>query len=195
MFAPRGNPPGAPESPLLIQIVDPVAGVQYTLDTTNKIAHRIVVQAEPGGNLPTARQSQLGTLSAGPIPSRLPAPPEHAVNTAVAVARQRGARPQTAEKLGTEIIEGVLAEGERHTTTIPADEEGNDHPFKITSETWTSPELKLMVLNKNSDPRSGETILKMSNISRAEPDGSLFQVPPDYSIVDETGPFSINYRN
>jgi hypothetical protein len=40
----------------------------------------------------------------------------------------------------------------------------------------------VLVLTKHSDPRSGETTYRLLNIVRAEPDRSLFTVPPDYTI-------------
>jgi len=43
-----------------------------------------------------------------------------------------------------------------------------------------------MILQDRSDPRSGETITKLQNVSRAQPDPSLFQPPPDYQILDVT---------
>jgi hypothetical protein len=93
--------------------------------------------------------------------------------------------------VGTQLINGLQAEGHRTIETIPAEAEGNDRPITVVSETWFSPELKLTVLNKRSDPRSGDTTVQMLNLSRAEPDPSLFTVRPDYSIVDEAGPFTI----
>ena len=48
-----------------------------------------------------------------------------------------------------------MAGGHRFTQTWPTNSQGNDRPFQTTSESWFSPDLKLMVLNKNSDPRSG----------------------------------------
>ena len=54
-------------------------------------------------------------------------------------------------------------------------------------EIWRSPELKVTVLSKNSDPRSGESTTRLTNISRAEPDAASFQVPPDYEIIDAQG--------
>jgi hypothetical protein len=33
-----------------------------------------------------------------------------------------------------------------------------------------------------SDARSGDSTTRLTNISRAEPDPALFQVPPDYYI-------------
>jgi hypothetical protein len=115
----------------------------------------------------------------GPDPFRLP------LSRPTPVVRSAARRAQfTTEKLGTQIIEGVVTEGERQTQTIPEGEQGNDRPILITTEVWTSPELKMVVLRKSSDPRSGETIMKLTNISRTEPDASLFQPPPDYTIVD-----------
>jgi len=83
------------------------------------------------------------------------------------------------ESLGTQMIEGVSAEGARITKTIPAGAIGNEKAIVITSETWTSPELQVVVLSKRSDPRFGETVYKLTNITRAEPDASLFQLPND----------------
>jgi hypothetical protein len=40
----------------------------------------------------------------------------------------------------------------------------------------------VLVLTKHSDPRSGETTYRLVNVVRAEPDRSLFAVPPDYTI-------------
>jgi hypothetical protein len=92
------------------------------------------------------------------------------------------------EPLGTQTIEGVLAEGTRRTTTFPAGLVGNDRPITTVSETWMSPDLKMLVLSKISDPRNGESTTKLTNIVMVEPDPALFQVPAEYSIVDEPAP-------
>jgi hypothetical protein len=42
----------------------------------------------------------------------------------------------------------------------------------------------MAVMTKTSDPRSGEATMKLTNISRTEPDASLFQPPAGYEIVD-----------
>jgi hypothetical protein len=97
------------------------------------------------------------------------------------------------ESLGTQTIEGILAEGTRWTTTYSTGAVGNDRPFSATRETWMSPELHMTVLMKNDDPRSGESVTRMTNISRSEPDGSLFQPPPDYRVVDETEAVTITF--
>jgi hypothetical protein len=64
------------QAPQIVEITDPVQGVQYTLDTEHKIAHRVTLQPFPGRTSlspqsPPANQSgRAGTLSA-----TLPAPP------------------------------------------------------------------------------------------------------------------------
>ena len=89
------------------------------------------------------------------------------------------------ESLGTKSFEGVEAEGTRTTTTIPAGTIGNEKPIEITYERWHSKELDLIVYSRRYDPRLGEQIYRLTNISRSEPDRSLFSVPTDYKVVAE----------
>jgi hypothetical protein len=92
------------------------------------------------------------------------------------------------EQLGKQLIEGVEAEGTRTTVTIPAGEIGNERAIEIVSERWYSPELQLVVMTRHSDPRSGETVYKLTNISRTEPERSLFEVPADYTVKEGPHP-------
>jgi hypothetical protein len=92
------------------------------------------------------------------------------------------------EKLGKQMIEGVEAEGQRATITIPAGEIGNEQPILIVSESWYSPDLQVTVMTRHSDPRMGETVYKLTNINRAEPPASLFQVPSDYTVKEAVEP-------
>lgn len=89
------------------------------------------------------------------------------------------------EDLGTQTIEGVSAQGHRETVTIPAGQIGNDRAIELVTEIWTSPELHTVVLRKHSDPRVGETVFRLTNISRSEPDPSLFQPPANAKIKVE----------
>lgn len=93
------------------------------------------------------------------------------------------------ESLGTQQIEGVTAEGTRVTRTIPAGAIGNEKPIDIVLETWTSPDLRVLVLSKRSDPRAGEVVYRLMNIKRGEPDAALFQVPAGFTTEQEhSGP-------
>lgn len=120
-------------------------------------------------------------------------PPQTAVSTSVGIAPAPPVRPQfSSESLGTQSIEGILADGRKTTMTIPAGAEGNDRPIVSTTETWTSQDLKVTILSKHSDPRNGDNITRLTNINRAERDPALFAPPPDYKIVDEEGQFTID---
>jgi hypothetical protein len=90
------------------------------------------------------------------------------------------------EHLGTQMIEGVSAEGTRTTVTIPAGQIGNELPIETVSERWYSPELQVTVMSTRSDPRTGTTTYKLTNINRSEPAPTLFQVPADYTVHDLT---------
>jgi hypothetical protein len=85
------------------------------------------------------------------------------------------------EDLGTQVIEGIQAQGYRTVTTIPAGEIGNERPIEIVSERWYSPDLQVVVMSRHSDPRMGETKYRLTNISRAEPPRSLFEPPAGYT--------------
>jgi hypothetical protein len=81
----------------------------------------------------------------------------------------------------------VAAQGSRVTRTIPAGSVGNEQALVITTETWYSPELKVLVMSKAEDPRMGVTTYRLTNIQRAEPPASLFEIPADYTIKDRPG--------
>jgi hypothetical protein len=43
-------------------------------------------------------------------------------------------------------------------------------------------------MRKHSDPRSGDTVTRMMNVSRAEPPQTLFTVPVDYKVTEQPRP-------
>jgi hypothetical protein len=107
--------------------------------------------------------------------------------------RMRGAQAQASgqnqktESLGRQTIEGVQTEGTRTTVTIAAGQMGNEQPMQIVTETWYSADLQMTVFSRRSDPRSGETVTRYTNISRTEPAHALFEVPADYKVTDAGG--------
>jgi len=88
------------------------------------------------------------------------------------------------ESLSKQMVEGVECEGERAVTTMPAGTIGNDRPIETVNETWYSPELKIMILSKRSDPRFGESTYSVTNITRSEPYAEIFLPPSDYKLID-----------
>jgi hypothetical protein len=92
------------------------------------------------------------------------------------------------EQLAPTMVEGLPVEGTRSTTTVPAGQVGNERDILVVDEVWYSPDLQMNVMTKHSDPRGGETVFKLTNISRSEPDAALFQVPAGYTITEGRPP-------
>lgn len=90
----------------------------------------------------------------------------------------------TVKDLGGKEIDGIKAQGKLKSYEIPAGEIGNRNAITVTTESWYSPELQITLLNKRSDPRTGERSWRMAGIKRDEPAAALFTVPSDYTIKD-----------
>ena len=150
------------DPPIVPEIVDPVAGFLYYLDTMNRIAHRTPLPPES---------------------FRIITAPPNMVYPAITTREKDLVR--RAVPLGTDIINGIEAVGRRFITTYAAESLGNESPLVTTLEIWTSPELGITVRSTNADPRTGEFTNEVVDIKRGEPDRSLFEVPPDYEIVGE----------
>ena len=179
----------ASDAPHLVILQDPVAGSSYTLNLTEKTAWK---NPMPPGGVAFAGGA-VGAVTANTFymhtgTDALPEPPPPGAPPGPVFIQKRIAAPEaaevTTEDLGTQVIEGVQATGTRTTQTIPAGKIGNDRPILITTEVWTSPELKTTILSKRNDPRTGEQTFKLTNIQRAEPDASLFAVPSDFKITE-----------
>ena len=106
------------------------------------------------------------------------------------VATRQGDVQTTTEKLGPQTIEGVIAEGTRTTTIIPAGAGRNAQPTTLTFETWDSEELKVTVLTRSSN---GYTT-RLTNLSPVEPDLKRFQPPAHYAVVDEKDSFTMTVK-
>ena len=80
----------------------------------------------------------------------------------------------------------------RMTTTTPKGLVGNDRPLVGVCENQFSEELKSTILSKCSDARAGDNITRLENLERTDPDPALFQVPADFTVVDEVDQFRID---
>jgi len=110
--------------------------------------------------------------------------PPNEPTTAPAPAVSNSGPQIKTDDLGTQTMEGLIVQGRRTTVTTPAGAIGNDRDIVNVSEIWSNKELRLMILQVHSDPRSGETTTKIENLSRSQPDPNLFLPPPNYMIVD-----------
>jgi hypothetical protein len=193
MLPPIGNLSAA-NAPHLIFIHDPVAQTSYTLNLTDKTAQKMPVPPlppvppPPGAPGPGPDAFYVQAAGVAVASGQLPPPPMIAQK--VFLTNDQG--QATSEDLGSQTMEGVFVTGVRTTRTIPAGQIGNDKSISIVTEVWTSPDLKTIVYSKRSDPRMGEQTFQLTNITRADPDGSLFTVPADFKVVE--GPKPILYR-
>lgn len=133
--------------------------------------------AAGGGGVAVGSRGRSGGGAVGPVPFPGEAPTlERMVSP--------GGGNVNKEDLGQQVVEGVLATGTRITTTLPTGTIGNEQPIVVLSEQWFSEELKILVMTKHNDPRSGQTIYRLTNVVQAEPARSLFEVPADYTLKD-----------
>ena len=192
MFGPLVNGPAGGDQPRHVQISDPTTGTMVMLDLQNKVAHKMpaphmVLKSKMAGAVGWAAGAAVEKSEmAVHEPAGAGANVIYHATTAIAargVAGQPVAEP-VVEQLGTTFIEGVAVEGVRTTMTISAGQIGNEQPITIVSERWMSPDLKVLVMSKQSDPRFGETTYRLTNLTRSEPSPQLFEVPADFKVVD-----------
>jgi hypothetical protein len=101
-----------------------------------------------------------------------------------AAADAKWSRNTSTRDLGTRNFFGVAAKGVQRSYQIPAGAIGNRQPITVSNETWTAPDLQIIVYHKRSDPRSGALVYQLASLSRTEPAPALFTVPSDYSVRD-----------
>lgn len=116
------------------------------------------------------------------------------LNNKVARTSRLGPQPRPFEKdqpkdaktesLGTRTIEGVRVEGTKTTFEIPVGHLGNDKPIAVITESWFSPELRVIVMSRHVDPLAGEHVFKLVNLRRGEPSAEFFSIPAGFRVED-----------
>jgi hypothetical protein len=164
------------ESPAHVLIFDPVAGFTYELNVKQKTYLRMPIPPRTAFEWIAAVGNGTHVDSTS---SNLDGDP--GVSYARRAAGRAAARPVT-EELPPQSVNGVPAKGSRITITIPAGTFGNDREVKVVNERWYSDDLKVLLKSSNNDPRYGVTTYEFTQIVRAPPDPTLFQVPADYQL-------------
>jgi len=90
------------------------------------------------------------------------------------------------ENLGADTMEGLPVRGSRVRETYEPGALGSNRALTIVTENWYSDDLKINLLTKRTDPRFGVQTVRVTNLVRAEPEASLFALPADYRVVNET---------
>ncbi|MDR3792116.1 MAG: hypothetical protein P4L03_01930 [Terracidiphilus sp.] len=94
----------------------------------------------------------------------------------------------TVEDLGTATIDHIDVRGTRRTVVIPAARNSTGAAITVVDEYWYSEDLHINMLFVHNDPRTGEQKITLTDLQRADPDSSFFEVPEGYKIVDMTPP-------
>jgi hypothetical protein len=145
--------------PQTLNIVDPVGGFFYELYPLDKTFTRHLYFPARDENLASVLNRHSGLVAQPPGYSLL------------------------LESLGTQIIEGLSAQGLRATLSF-AVADGNQKITGFVSERWYSNELKIPLITKLIKPNGYEETIRVVNIKRGAPKKSLFVVPADYKRVE-----------
>jgi hypothetical protein len=116
--------------------------------------------------------SNSGAPVAPPVP---PVPPVAPVPPVPPVAPSNDGNIK--RERSTQTYEGLRVYVERSVETIAAGAIGNSRAIESINERFYSPDLKMNVFSRRSDPRSGDAIYRMVDVKRSEPDISQFRVP------------------
>lgn len=165
----EGEGAGSEEVQHMVTICDPVSQKLVRLDTLNKTA---TIMTRGPLSQRSATQPHAGMQIQRPFCSTF-APGLSVGNV------QR-------EDLGHQNIEGFDAQGVRTTRPSHALLNGEGTALSFTTETWCSEELGVMPLQVTLPTGSSQTKTeqKLTKIVPGEPDPALFQIPPDYRIVE-----------
>jgi hypothetical protein len=98
---------------------------------------------------------------------------------------------------------GVNVEGTQYTQTIRAGQIGNAQDISSVSQSWYSPDLQVVVMKTDTDPRFGTITYTLTNIQRHDPGTTSsspwpppekFTVPPGYTVKEGRPPAMGRFR-
>jgi hypothetical protein len=182
-FGMIGNWVSADRPEKTIFINDPVSGTHYVLDPENQTATKMKSDKTTFEKGVKVEGNQVDVEDEDVFMAPVPGPGfKHTMRF------KNNAENTRTESLGKQTMEGIDVEGSRRITTIPEGEIGNERPIEMITEKWYSPELKVYVMTKHTDPRFGETSYRLTNIRRGDQDPSLFQVPAGYKVTEGESP-------
>jgi hypothetical protein len=153
------NPVAGIAARRFVTIIDPVQQTSMVLDVAAKTATIFHLSAAPA-----ATASKL----------------------ALATVRQdiKHLTPPGSEDLGAMMMEGFAVTGTRRTRTAEAGAAKDMSPNVVT-ESWFSKELKVDLVNRQGLQSSSRTT-RLTNITPGDPDPTVFQVPADYTVRDNS---------
>jgi hypothetical protein len=91
--------------------------------------------------------------------------------------------PQVSQnELAHDVVDGMAVRRGHESVKLAPNSPGKNSAYARVTDYWFSQELQAFVLVKRSGPGKSQHTVKLSDISRREPDLSFFTVPPDYEV-------------
>lgn len=144
-------------TPAMIIIRDPVAGLQYFINTQNNSYRQLSFKA-PSATTITPRPNRPFGPNLGQVQTTTSSCPTISVSGGA-----------------------LTLDGTQSTRTIPVGQIGNIQPITVISTRCYSPQLQVVVSSERDDPRTGKATSQLSNITLGEPSVS-FQPPSGFSL-------------
>lgn len=145
-----------------VTIVDPVQGTSMVLDVAAKTAtvfHLPAAQGASANKVNLAASMQAGRASVQRLAS------------------------SGSENLGAMMMEGFAVTGTRRAGSS---EVAKVSAANVVTESWFSKELKVDLLVSRQGSQSASRTTRLTNITPGEPDPTVFQVPADYTVRDNS---------
>jgi hypothetical protein len=93
------------------------------------------------------------------------------------------------EEIGIDYMQGLDVKHFRERRIVALGITGEEGEVQTIYEYWYSPQLKVNLMSKRTDPRTGTQSARLTEIRRGEPSASLFEIPAGYRLItaEKTG--------
>ena len=89
------------------------------------------------------------------------------------------------DEVGKEVVDGMAVRHGRESVIYPARANGKNSLLDRVTDYWFSQELQFYVLVKRSGPGRSQNVIRLTDISRNEPDAALFAIPKGYTVAQQ----------
>ena len=88
------------------------------------------------------------------------------------------------QTLGSQIVQDLQLTGTQESIAVQPGTFGNDQVLTLTREFWYSPDLQINLSVLRKDPRTGTQDVRVTLVSRTDPEPDAFAIPAGYRIED-----------
>ena len=99
------------------------------------------------------------------------------------VGRVLAQKNDSVEEIGMDYMDGTDVKHFRERRIVSFGDAGNESSVATVYEYWYAPGLKVNLMSKRTDPRTGMQMARLKEIKRVEPNASLFEIPAGYKVI------------